>query len=265
IFLFGYCKITEQGYLYESPDDLMMIEFAEDVTYSQYLQPACFSRNMEDHDPDVSLSFYSYDFKSNNVEKKRVKVVNERKKGTVKRQGDSLVLTTSGVTGCSNFKDGLVARRIDGKLMIVGALIQNSFLREPADYDAYTNDKKTEEVETHPPPAQVDVTDLPAKAIVRMMELPAHMITSEVHPFASSHVEPIKKMDPPDSAAKRISYYCTLDMIQAGRNKSITDARIINETRPMLKPIRRENLRTIDFWPNHADGALPEHRTRDGA
>uniref|UniRef100_A0A8R1ERB8 Uncharacterized protein n=1 Tax=Caenorhabditis japonica TaxID=281687 RepID=A0A8R1ERB8_CAEJA len=81
---------------------------------------------MEDHDPDVSLNFYSYDFKSNNVEKKRVKVVNERKKGTVKRQGDSLILTTSGVTGCSNFKDGLVARRIDGKLMIVGALIQNS-------------------------------------------------------------------------------------------------------------------------------------------
>uniref|UniRef100_A0A8R1II78 Uncharacterized protein n=1 Tax=Caenorhabditis japonica TaxID=281687 RepID=A0A8R1II78_CAEJA len=72
-------------------------------------------------------------------------------------------------------------------------------------------------------------------------------------------------MDPPDSATKRMAYYSTLDMIQAGRNKSITDARIINETRPTLKPIRRENLQTIDFWPNHADGALPYVlRTRDG-
>uniref|UniRef100_A0A8R1E1V3 RT_RNaseH_2 domain-containing protein n=1 Tax=Caenorhabditis japonica TaxID=281687 RepID=A0A8R1E1V3_CAEJA len=113
------------------------------------------------------------------------------------------------------------------------------------------------EVETHPPPAQIDVFDLPAESIVRTMELPAHMITSEVHPFASSYVEPIEKMDLPDSAAKRMAYYCTLDMIQAGRNKSITDARIINETRPTSKPIRRENLQTIDFWPNHADGALP--------
>uniref|UniRef100_A0A8R1DKW6 RNA-directed DNA polymerase n=1 Tax=Caenorhabditis japonica TaxID=281687 RepID=A0A8R1DKW6_CAEJA len=121
------------------------------------------------------------------------------------------------------------------------------------------------EVETHPPAAQIDFTDLPAEAIVRMMELPAHMITSEVHPFASSHVEPIKKMDPPDSAAKRMAYYCTLDMIQAGRNRSITDARIINEARPTLKRIRRENLQTIDFWPNHADGALPYVlRNRDG-
>uniref|UniRef100_A0A8R1IQB4 Uncharacterized protein n=1 Tax=Caenorhabditis japonica TaxID=281687 RepID=A0A8R1IQB4_CAEJA len=89
------------------------------------------------------------------------------------------------------------------------------------------------EVETHPPPAQVDVTELPTEAIVRMRELPAHMITSEVHPFASSYVEPIKKMDPPDSAAKRISYYCTLDMIQASRNKSITDAE------PSTRPAQR--------------------------
>uniref|UniRef100_A0A8R1EC16 Uncharacterized protein n=1 Tax=Caenorhabditis japonica TaxID=281687 RepID=A0A8R1EC16_CAEJA len=152
-------------------------------------------------------------------------------------------------------------------------------LREPADYDEYSNDKKKTkeaeavdlkveeveveeieaeeksqergEVETHPPPAQIDVFDLPAESIV--------------HPFASSYVEPIKKMDPPDSAAKRIFYYCTLEMIQAGRNKSITDARIINETRPTLKRIRRENLQTIDFWPNHADGALPYVlRNRDG-
>uniref|UniRef100_A0A8R1DHV4 Uncharacterized protein n=1 Tax=Caenorhabditis japonica TaxID=281687 RepID=A0A8R1DHV4_CAEJA len=108
-------------------------------------------------------------------------------------------------------------------------------LREPADYDEYTNDKKTGEVETHPPPAQVDVTELPTEAIVRMRELPAHMITSEVHPFASSYVEPIKKMDPPDSAAKRISYYCTLDMIHGGRNKSITDARIIKRDPPNVE------------------------------
>uniref|UniRef100_A0A8R1HXZ7 Uncharacterized protein n=1 Tax=Caenorhabditis japonica TaxID=281687 RepID=A0A8R1HXZ7_CAEJA len=171
----------------------------------------------------------------------------------------------------------------DPDILVIKKVLQ--VLRKFADYDEYSNDKKKTkeaeavdlkveeveveeigaeeksqergEVETHPPPAQIDVFDLPAGAIVRMMELPAHMITSEVHQFASSYVEPIKKMDLPDSVTKRMAYYCTLDMIQAGRNRSITDARIISETRPMLKPIRRENLQTIDFWPNHADGALP--------
>uniref|UniRef100_A0A8R1DM56 Uncharacterized protein n=1 Tax=Caenorhabditis japonica TaxID=281687 RepID=A0A8R1DM56_CAEJA len=141
-------------------------------------------------------------------------------------------------------------------------------LRKPADYDEYTNKKNTEEaeavdlkveeveveeikaeeksqgrgeVETHPPPAQVDVTDLPAKAI-------------STHSLALI-VEPIEKMDPPDSATKRMAFYCTLDMIQAGRNKSITDARAINEARPTLKRIRRENPQTIDFWQN----TLTEH------
>uniref|UniRef100_A0A8R1EAS9 Uncharacterized protein n=1 Tax=Caenorhabditis japonica TaxID=281687 RepID=A0A8R1EAS9_CAEJA len=140
---------------------------------------------------------------------------------------------------------------------------------EAMDTDLFENgpaaDQEAVEMTQQPHSTQVDVTDLPAEAIVRMRELPAHMIKSEVHPFASSDVEPIEKMDPPDSATKRMAFYCTLDMIQAGRNKSITDARPINEARPTLKPIRRENLQTIDFWPNHADGALPYVlRNRDG-
>uniref|UniRef100_A0A8R1DTN1 Uncharacterized protein n=1 Tax=Caenorhabditis japonica TaxID=281687 RepID=A0A8R1DTN1_CAEJA len=150
----------------------------------------------------------------------------------------------------------------DPDILVIKKVLQEVEVEE---IEAEEKSQERGEVETHPPPAQIDVFDLPAESIVRMMELPAHMITSEVHPFASSYVEPIKKMDPPDRATKRMAFYCTLDMIQAGRNKSITDARPINETRPTLKPIRRENLQTIDFWPNHADGALPYVlRNRDG-
>uniref|UniRef100_A0A8R1DLA6 Reverse transcriptase domain-containing protein n=1 Tax=Caenorhabditis japonica TaxID=281687 RepID=A0A8R1DLA6_CAEJA len=54
-------------------------------------------------------------------------------------------------------------------------------LREPANYDAYTNDKKTEEVETHPPPAQIDFTDLPAGAIITCEQLTSGRTTLTEH------------------------------------------------------------------------------------
>uniref|UniRef100_A0A8R1E581 Uncharacterized protein n=1 Tax=Caenorhabditis japonica TaxID=281687 RepID=A0A8R1E581_CAEJA len=169
----------------------------------------------------------------------------------------------------NTFENGLAVVQEAVEMIPAGRGAVNSnhtpVLREPADYDEYTNDKKNRRGGSRRPKTQIDVTDLPTEAIVRMRELPAQIITSEVHPFASSYVEPIEKMDLPDSATKRMAFYCTLDMIQAGRNKSITDARTINEARPTLKRIRRENLQTIDFWPNHADGALPYVlRTRDG-
>uniref|UniRef100_A0A8R1IA54 Uncharacterized protein n=1 Tax=Caenorhabditis japonica TaxID=281687 RepID=A0A8R1IA54_CAEJA len=62
-------------------------------------------------------------------------------------------------------------------------------------------------------------------------------------------------MDPPDSAAKRISYYCTLDMIQAGRNNPLEERTCEQLT----------SGRTTLTEHCRSTGPATEHRTRDGA
>ncbi|CAI2301147.1 unnamed protein product [Caenorhabditis sp. 36 PRJEB53466] len=140
LVLFSLCRIANEGYYYEYPDDIMVVELADDAEYSPILQPACLARDISDNEPGTVLDFFGFGQNPNQNEKtnlgsggilryEKIKVLEENKKGTSKRM-DTRVFHTRSVTEtsivCPGDSGGGAVRKIDGRITVVGALMRGT-------------------------------------------------------------------------------------------------------------------------------------------
>ncbi|ULU12816.1 hypothetical protein L3Y34_015805 [Caenorhabditis briggsae] len=60
-YMIQFCrKILDDFYIYQTPDDFMIVELAEDLDYTSEIQPACFARDINDNALGTDLDFFGY-------------------------------------------------------------------------------------------------------------------------------------------------------------------------------------------------------------
>ncbi|EGT38810.1 hypothetical protein CAEBREN_01066 [Caenorhabditis brenneri] len=161
LFMFQLCrKIEKSDYEYLFPDDFMIVELAEDIEYSQDLQPACLARDTTDNELGTKLDFFGYGDNpppgvvhspepayhvTPKLLHQKIFVTEFTYEGNT-YQTDSRVFMAQSVTSktiaCPGDSGGGAIRNIDGRNTVVGVAMQGTcakLLRGKDGFEVYAS------------------------------------------------------------------------------------------------------------------------------
>ncbi|CAO4362121.1 unnamed protein product [Caenorhabditis nigoni] len=143
LYMLQFCrKILDDPYIYQTPDDFMIVELAEDLEYTSEIQPACFARDINDNALGTDLDFFGYgdnppahlpqtpaSLSKHRLLYHKAKVAEYISNGVVLRM-ESRLFTAKSVnyrtTICSGDSGGGAITQIDGRNTVVGVAMSGS-------------------------------------------------------------------------------------------------------------------------------------------